>query len=190
MLLPVSAFYPGQILDRIVAYGEEDIIITMSDILIARIQNNDFDTPVREIIETLAKKEAFIKYVRRTSMVKVNYREVEEQYRQTLENSELMDMLDRYGLDPVYLKINLEKQLYIYKFIEHSFLASTVVTREEIESFIRDNPEYRNIIPDDSILREIEAKIKEQKVDERIQNEIKSLMGNIHYAVDPEHLDL
>lgn len=181
----------GALLDRIIAYGEEDdIVITYSDLLLTRIQNRDKKATNREIVETLIKKEVLISYIKRTNLVKIRYEEVENYFNLVMEDKEYADLIERWGIDPLLVKMNLEKQLFIVKFIQHSFLASTMVTKDEIDRFIDQHPEYYDMELDDKLIDEIEAKIREEKIDTKIQDDIRHLLKNIYYVVDPDEIQL
>ncbi len=180
----------GEFLDRIIAYGDEEIVITMSDLLIAKIQNAGKGATNREIIETLVRKEVLVKYIKRTNIVKIRYDEVEDEYKRIAEDPEIREFMEKYGIDPLYFRMNIEKQLLIYKFIEHSYLSSTIVTRDEIEEYVSQHSEYRAREINEDLLKEIEAKIREKKIDEKIQGEIEHLMKNINFVIEPEDIDL
>lgn len=191
IIIPFYTVSYSQILDRIIAYGEEDdIVITLSDLVFAKIQDMDNQASNKEIIETIIKKEVFVSYIKRTNLVKIREKDIERHFQDFKHDPVISNLIEYYGIDPLFFKINIEKQLMVQHFIQHSFLASTMVTRGEIEKFISDNPEYKDKTIDDDLIYEIELKVREEKINQRIQSDIEHILGRIHYLIDPDDIQL
>lgn len=183
----------SRVLDKPIAIGtSQNIIVTYSDLLLLKVQTEDQDITNRELLDNLIRREVFLKYIKQTNLVRVRYDEVLYHYNSVMQDDRIKELINRYVICPLFIKISLEKQLYIEKFIQYSFLASINVTREDIERFFLQNPEYEDILPEekDNLLKEIETRIRDKKIKERINRDIGHLIKNIHILVCPDGLEL
>ena len=185
LLLPLPLL-SADLLDRVVAYSDQGIVITLSQLILAKLQQPELDKSPKDMLRALIKQEAIIFYIKRANLVHVRFQEIEQQYSAVMASG-MRDVIEAYRLDPGYVKIAIEKQILYRKFMQNAVFSNILVTREDIESFIEQHADYQ---PADMTtkLDEILQQIKARKISEKIDRDIEPFVQDMHILLKADQI--